>query len=124
MNPNHGEKDWISGGYLNSCYAGCPFGHADVSSISSISTIADFQKPLCHIRLLVAPLRHADCIEPSQPSRVTRKTECHAACSSRGYDGMDEWGGNQLKGSRAPRRRRYCRHIPADRARDGDLLRD
>jgi LysM domain len=27
MNPNHGEKDWISGGYLNSCYVGCPFGH-------------------------------------------------------------------------------------------------
>ena len=29
MNANHCQKDWISGGYLNSGYVGCPFGHAD-----------------------------------------------------------------------------------------------
>src|SRR6202047_5079604 len=76
MNPNHGEKDWISGGYLNSCYVSCPFGHADISSISSISTIADFEN--AHVRLLVAcaverrrfPVGASPTRQPLQPEAI------------------------------------------------------
>jgi hypothetical protein len=31
VNAHHGQKDRISGGYLNSRYVGYPFGHADAS---------------------------------------------------------------------------------------------
>src|ERR1700681_597703 len=76
MSPNHGEKDWISGGYLNSCYVSCPFGHADISSISSISTIADFEN--AHVRLLVAcaverrrfPVGASPTRQPLQPEAI------------------------------------------------------
>ena len=54
MNAHHRQKDWISGRYFNSSYVSNPFVHADVSSISSISTIADFQRPSCHVLLLLA----------------------------------------------------------------------
>ena len=53
VNSHHCKKDWISGGYLNSCYVGNPFRHTDVSRILNISTTADFQKPFCCVRLPV-----------------------------------------------------------------------
>jgi hypothetical protein len=40
MNAHHRDKDRVSGGYLNSYYVGCPFGHASKFRISASVAIS------------------------------------------------------------------------------------
>jgi len=60
VNADHRQKNWIGGWYFNSCYVGCPFGHADASGLSRTSTISR----VCGTQQL-----RANDIDPFSPGR-------------------------------------------------------
>jgi hypothetical protein len=58
MNAHHREKDRVSGGYLNSCYVGCPFGHASkfqVTAKAAISSMCQTKAPSGGYRTGLSP---------------------------------------------------------------------